>query len=87
MTSRIEASDRPVRFVDAQVRGPFGVYRHEHRFTAVPGGTVMTDLVDVAAPFGPIGRPFDGLVARYLERVLRERNDAIARAATSLSDL
>ena len=85
MTSRIEASDRPICFVDAQVRGPFGAYRHEHRFTATPEGTVMTDLVDVAAPFGLIGRPFDGLVARYLERVLSERNEAIARAATSLT--
>jgi ligand-binding SRPBCC domain-containing protein len=84
MTSRIEAFDRPIRFVDVQVRGPFGVYRHEHRFAALPGGTVMTDLVDVAAPFGLIGRPFEGLVARYLERVLTERNEAIARAATSM---
>lgn len=84
MTSRIDAFDRPICFVDAQVRGPFGVYRHEHRFTAVPQGTVMTDLVDVAAPFDLIGRPFEGLLARYLERLLTERNEAIARAATSM---
>jgi ligand-binding SRPBCC domain-containing protein len=63
MTSRIEAWNRPTSFVDEQMRGPFGSYRHEHRFTAVPEGTVMTDLIDLAAPFGMIGRPFEPLVA------------------------
>jgi ligand-binding SRPBCC domain-containing protein len=81
MTSRIEAWDRPTSFVDAQVRGPFGSYRHEHRFTAVPDGTVMTDLIDVAPPFGVLGRPFERLVARYLERLITERNTAIVREA------
>jgi ligand-binding SRPBCC domain-containing protein len=83
ITSRIEAFDRPGSFTDAQVRGPFGTYRHEHRFTTVDGGTVMTDLVDVAAPFGVLGRPFERLVARYLERLLIERNAEIVRAAAA----
>ncbi|MFL5790255.1 MAG: SRPBCC family protein [Actinomycetota bacterium] len=84
MTSRIEVLDRPISFVDAQVRGPFGTYRHEHRFVPVAGGTVMTDLVDIAAPLGLVGRPFERLVARYLERLLTERNEAIARAAVEI---
>jgi len=46
MTSRIEVLERPICFTDAQVRGPFGSYRHEHRFTAVADGTAMTDVVD-----------------------------------------
>jgi ligand-binding SRPBCC domain-containing protein len=83
MTSRIESFERPVSFTDAQVRGPFGFFRHEHRFTPVDGGTVMTDIVDVAAPFGLLGRPSERLVARYLERLLAERNRAISEAATS----
>jgi ligand-binding SRPBCC domain-containing protein len=83
MTSRIDSFDRPVSFTDAQVRGPFGTYRHEHRFVAAGDGTVMTDVVEVAAPFGLLGRPFDGLVARYLERLLTERNAAIVLAATN----
>jgi ligand-binding SRPBCC domain-containing protein len=82
MTSRIESYDRPVSFVDAQTRGPFGSYRHEHRFTAIKGGTVMTDLVDVAAPFGRPGRMFEGFAARYLERLLPEGNQAILECAT-----
>ena len=44
----------------------------------------MTDLVDIAAPLGLVGRPFERLVARYLERLLTERNEAIARAAVEI---
>jgi hypothetical protein len=44
----------------------------------------MTDVVEVAAPFGLLGKPFEGLVARYLTRLLIERNEAIARAALNL---
>jgi ligand-binding SRPBCC domain-containing protein len=84
MTSRIEVLERPICFTDAQVRGPFGSYRHEHRFTAVADGTAVTDVVDVAAPLGPFGRPFEGLVARYLKHLLEQRNEAIGRAAVNL---
>ena len=84
MTSRIEAFDRPIRFVDAQVRGPFGAYRHEHRFTEVADGTAMTDVVEIAAPLGPFGRPFERLVARYLKHLLEQRNEALSRAANNL---
>ena len=43
LTSRITAFDRPHRFVDEQVSGPFRSFRHEHTFERVPGGTRMTD--------------------------------------------
>jgi ligand-binding SRPBCC domain-containing protein len=84
ITSRIDSFDRPVSFTDAQVRGPFGAYRHEHRFTPVGDGTAMTDIVGVGAPFGPLGTAFEPLLAWYLRRLLTERNEAIARAAANL---
>jgi hypothetical protein len=35
----------------------------------------MTDHVSFAAPFGPLGRLVEKLVlARYLERLIRQRN-------------
>ena len=75
MTSRITAHDAPHRFVDEQVRGPFGRWWHEHRFAAAAGGTEMVDLVDFASPLGPLGRVVDALVlTRYLTRLLEQRN-------------
>jgi ligand-binding SRPBCC domain-containing protein len=86
MTSRIDELDRPKRFVDAQVDGPFGSFRHEHRYTPVDDGTTMTDLVDIAAPFGWMGRPFEPLIAAYLRRLLTVRSAAIAARAEASSD-
>ena len=41
MTSRIVELERPARFVDQQVKGPFGSFRHEHRFASFGGVTAL----------------------------------------------
>lgn len=75
MTSRISAYERPVRFVDEQVSGPFGRWWHEHRFEERDGVTTMTDTVDFASPYGPLGRAVDRLfLTRYMARLLEQRN-------------
>ena len=79
MTSRITELTAPTRFVDEQVSGPFGHWRHEHAFAERDGETLMTDTVDFASPFGPLGRAVDALVlTRYLTRLLAERNRWLA---------
>jgi ligand-binding SRPBCC domain-containing protein len=84
MTSRITAYDRPARFVDEQVSGPFASFRHEHRFEVVPGGTLMIDDWQHSAPFGPLGRLVDALVLRrHMTGLLRQRNSAFAREAAT----
>lgn len=84
MTSRIAAYDRPRMFVDQQVRGPFGRWRHEHRFDEADGRTVMRDVVDFASPLGPLGALVDRLVLRrYMTKVLRTRNAVLREAAES----
>ena len=51
MASRITALQRPGRFVDEQIRGPFRSFRHEHLFEEDgDGGTVMTDTISLASP-------------------------------------
>jgi len=44
--SRISVWEPPLRFVDEQVRGPYRVWHHEHRFEPVAGGTLCRDIVD-----------------------------------------
>lgn len=74
MTSRIEELDRPHRFVDAQVSGPFSRFWHEHVFEPVDGGTRMVDTVELTAPLGLAGRPVEQLlVGPYLQRLIRDR--------------
>jgi ligand-binding SRPBCC domain-containing protein len=82
MTSLITEVHAPTTFADEQEAGPFAWFRHRHTFRAVPGGTVMTDDWEHAAPFGPIGRLVDRLVlGRYMLRLLAIRNDALKREA------
>jgi ligand-binding SRPBCC domain-containing protein len=77
MTSRITEFDRPHRFVDQMVRGPFGSFRHEHRFEPVAGGTQMTDVVTFRMGWGLFGRLVDPFAAFYLRRLMVLRNTAI----------
>lgn len=77
MTSAITEYERPTRFVDEQQRGPFRRWWHEHRFTALPGGTetLMVDRVEFASQLGPLGGIADRLVLdRYMPHLLRRRN-------------
>jgi ligand-binding SRPBCC domain-containing protein len=75
MTSKITEWDRPCRFVDEQVDGPFATFRHEHVFTPVAGGTSMLDRVTFSAPFGLLGRAAERmLLERYLRRLIQARN-------------
>jgi ligand-binding SRPBCC domain-containing protein len=82
LTVRITAFDRPRRFVDEQVRGPFGRMRHVHEFALAESGTLMTDRFDFTAPFGPLGRLVEWLLlSAHLRRILVQRADAIKALA------
>lgn len=52
--SEITAWEPRELFVDEQRRGPFRLWRHLHRFRAVPGGTLVEDDVEYAVPGGSI---------------------------------
>lgn len=81
MTSAITAHDRPRRFVDEQVSGPFRRWWHEHRFEGTDEGTRMTDVVEFESPAGLIGRVVNALVlTRYMRRLLDQRNSWLADA-------
>ena len=89
LTSRVTELSPPELFVDEQVAGPFRSFRHEHRFQALPQGTLMIDDWRHVAPLGWLGQLVDGVVLRrWMERVLSTRAAAIAqeaeRRATSL---
>jgi ligand-binding SRPBCC domain-containing protein len=64
MTVEIVEHDRPHRFVDQQVSGPFAAFRHVHRFEPTGHGTRMTDEVTFTAPFGVLGRVAERVVLR-----------------------
>jgi ligand-binding SRPBCC domain-containing protein len=54
--TEIETWNPPTEFADVQLRGPYRLWRHTHRFEPVNGGTRMIDEVHYALPFGLLGR-------------------------------
>jgi ligand-binding SRPBCC domain-containing protein len=79
LTSRITEFDRPHRFIDEQVRGPFHRFHHEHLFEPIDGGSEMTDIVEFEAPSGWLGRLAERFVlASYIRALIEERNRYLA---------
>ncbi|GAA3001072.1 SRPBCC family protein [Streptosporangium longisporum] len=83
LTSVISTYDRPDRFVDEQVSGPFERWHHVHRFRPDGhGGTVMSDVIEFTAPFGPVGDVAERLVLRrYMAGLIEARNQYVKKVA------
>ena len=43
-------------FIDIQRKGPYSYWSHKHSFIEVDGGVEMTDELEYAIPYGPLGR-------------------------------
>ncbi len=77
----ISTYDPPHSFVDEQIKGPYKLWHHTHRFRAVEGGTMISDEVKYALPLGLLGRTAHALFVRrqlkgifaYREKVIGER--------------
>ncbi len=68
-------------FCDEQVRGPFAFFRHRHGICAEirngQTGTQVSDQIDYALPFGPLGRLAAGFVRRDLARSFAHRQQRL----------
>jgi ligand-binding SRPBCC domain-containing protein len=50
--------------MDSQLKGPYDLWDHVHRFETVGGGTLMTDEVVYRVPLGPIGHIVNEVVIK-----------------------
>lgn len=77
-TTVIRRWEPPHRFMDVQVRGPYRLWHHTHRFEEHGGGTRMRDIVHYRLPFGWVGNIVRRLVVeRDLERIFDYRRQRI----------
>lgn len=67
----IEAFEPPHRFIDRQVRGPYQLWVHEHRFREDRGGTTIEDSVTYAPPLRPLGLAWLAQVCFVRHQLLR----------------
>jgi len=85
--TRITRWDPPHCFVDEQIRGPYRLWRHTHRFEPSDDGTLCRDLVEYRPPFDWLVHAW--LVRPDLERIFAFRAETMtalfpARAAPAL---
>lgn len=80
--TRILDWEPPHRFVDLQIRGPYSLWHHEHRFEPLPSGGVRCfDRVIYQLPFGWIGRMTHALIVRkQLIDIFRYRREVIGKS-------
>ena len=84
--ARITDWEPPVGFVDEQVRGPYRLWRHAHRFYESREGTLIEDTVHYRLPFEPLGDLFHPLVRLQLRRIFRFRKSAVRRCLLGGTD-
>ena len=79
-TTEITEWQPPNRFVDVQLKGPYKLWRHEHRFVAEGIGTRIFDEVQYALPFGVLGRIARRLKVRGdVEKIFAYRREAVRK--------
>lgn len=67
-------------FIDEQRFGPYAFWHHQHHFKPTENGVEMTDIVNYAIGFGPIGRIANSIyVERRLNEIFDYRNEVVGR--------
>lgn len=67
-------------FVDEQRFGPYAFWHHKHFLKEVPGGVLMTDIVDYKIPLGWLGDLANALLVRgKLKEIFAFRKGALEK--------
>ena len=75
--SKITAWRPPYEFVDEQIRGPYRLWIHVHRFDPQNAGTLVSDDVRYAVPFDWLLHK--RIVRRDIERIFAYRAECLRR--------
>lgn len=78
--TEIQEVQKPYKFIDTQLKGPYRLWEHTHIFTEKENGVLMQDVVKYQLPFGPLGVLTHSLLVRKkLQTLFAFRKVAIER--------
>ena len=87
LTSKIVEFDRPTRFVDEMVKGPFASLRHVHEFVADRTSVIMRDTLTWRSPLGLLGVVADKLfVEAHMRAFMVEKQTELKQYAERTAD-
>ena len=70
----------PEVFIDTQIKGPYSIWIHEHRFAEQDGQTIMTDTVNYDIAAGFLSLPIHKLfLKKQIEKIFAYRRETINR--------
>lgn len=72
--------DKPFYFTDRQLKGPYKLWEHTHRYIEKNNGVLMEDEVKYQLPFGIIGTMANSLfVRKKIESIFTYRRDVLTK--------
>ena len=78
--TRIDEWEPGRSFTDTQLRGPYALWVHHHRFSPDPKGTRVRDRVVYALPAPSLTAPVHAVFVRpMIEKIFAYRREVIAR--------
>jgi len=84
--TRITRWDPPHCFIDEQLRGPYRLWIHTHRFLETDGVTIIADEVRYALPCWPFGQLAFPFVYTMLQHIFQFRRTATRARLLPLAD-
>lgn len=73
--SKITKVEEPHYFIDEQIKGPYKIWKHQHKFKEIEGGIEAEDIIDYKLKPEIISRPVNYLIVKkQLEEIFDYRS-------------
>ena len=78
--TEISKVDKPYKFIDRQLKGPYKIWEHTHIFIKKENGVLMQDHLKYQLPFGIIGTiTHQWIVRKKVENIFKFRKNILTK--------
>lgn len=82
VTTKFTTLEKPLSFVQEQVKGDLVRFKHQHFFREIANGTILIDMIDYEGAKDFFGKLLSKIyLKKYLEKYIQKRNSIIQQYA------